>query len=74
MPAGPTTQTAASCPASALVSSSTAYAVLMTGIPDGKVATDSTRVIMVTSNPALIRAAVMGVPKLPEACGSVNDD
>jgi hypothetical protein len=29
---------------------------------------------MVTSNPALMRAAVMGVPKLPEAGGAVSDD
>lgn len=39
----------------------------MTGIPLGKVAVDSTRVIMVRSNPARWRAAVMGFPKLPEA-------
>lgn len=74
MPAGPTTQTVASCPLSALVSSSSVYSILMTGMPDGKVAEDWIRLITVTSNPALMRAAVMGVPKLPEAGEVVSED
>jgi hypothetical protein len=39
----------------------------MTGMPSGNVDFDSFRVMMVTLKPALVRAAVMGVPKLPEA-------
>lgn len=46
----------------------------MTGIPAGKVDVDWIRLITVTSNPALTRAAVMGVPKLPEAGRAVSDD
>ena len=67
MPAPPVTQTAASCPTNALDSSSSVYSILMTGIPDGKIDADWIRLITVTSNPAHLRAALMGVPKLPEA-------
>lgn len=44
----------------------------MTGIPLGKVAFDSVLVIIVKPNPAFWRAAVMGVPKLPDAFGTVS--
>jgi hypothetical protein len=57
----------------ALVRSSSVYAVLITGIPGGKTDVDSGRVMMVTSKQALrARAAVIGVPKLPEALGVGN--
>lgn len=55
--------TAASWPARALVRDSRVYSVLMTGVSCGNVDLDSVRVMIVTSKPALVRAAVMGVPK-----------
>jgi hypothetical protein len=67
MPPGPTTHTAASCPASAAVSAGTVYADLTTGKPAGKVEGESSRLMAVTLKPADRRAAVMGVPKLPLA-------
>lgn len=39
-------------------------------MPDGKVAADSARDIIVSLKPALTRAAVTGAPKLPEALKS----
>lgn len=46
--------------------------VVITGISGGNVAFDSDRVIMVTVKPACCRAAVIGVPKLPEANREVS--
>lgn len=41
-------------------------------MPGGNVALDSVRVMIVTVNPARCSAAVMGVPKLPEAGREVS--
>lgn len=70
----PTTQTAAPCPASAFVRASTVYSLLMTGIPGGNVEVDSMRVMKVTAKSAVPRAAVIGVPKLPEAWEEVSHE
>ena len=43
----------------------------MMGMEEGWVVVDVVRVIIVTLKFADVRAAVMGVPKLPEACGLI---
>jgi hypothetical protein len=67
IPAGPTTHTTASLPARASLRGSRVYSTRLTGMPGGKVAEDSSREMIDSWKPAADRAAVMGVPKLPEA-------
>lgn len=67
MPAGPTTHMTASWPTKASVRAEKLYPVRMRGTSSRCLVTESSLVIIVTSKPALVRAAVMGVPKFPEA-------